>query len=88
MDYKPFLKLPVGETFVEFADRKPRTNPKMPGKFIFRVHYDENEYNLAIRERSPLYRELARTLSKSERIFIIVRTGAGRKDTKYSIKSE
>ena len=63
MDYKPFLKLGVGETSVEFADRPPRMNQKMPGKLIFRVHYDGGEYDLPVREKSPFYRELAKTLA-------------------------
>ena len=87
-DYKPFFKMEVGETFLEFADRPPRANQKMPGKLIFRVHYDGNEYDLPVREKSPLYRELMRVLSKGERIFTIVRVGKGRADTKYSIKLE
>lgn len=86
MDYKPFLKLGVGETSVEFADRPPRMNQKMPGKLIFRVHYDGGEYDLPVREKSPFYRELAKTLAEGDKLFTIVRTGTGRKDTKYSIK--
>ena len=84
--FKPFLKLPVGESAVEFADAPPRSSAKIPGKAIFRVKLDGREYDLAVRESSTLYRELARSLSKGNRALRIVRTGTGRRDTQYSVR--
>ncbi len=87
-DYKPFLKLQVGETPVRFADAPPRTNAVMRGKRIFRVQFHGGEYDLAVKETSPLYRELAKSLAKGERALTIVRVGKGKADTKYSIKQQ
>ncbi len=83
--FKPFLKLPVGESAVEFADAPPRASAKIPGKAIFRVKLDGKDYDLAVKESSTLYRELAKSLSKGRSVRI-VRTGTGRRDTQYSVR--
>jgi hypothetical protein len=87
-DYKPFLKLPEGETPLQFAGTPPRKHPKMNGKAIFRVSHEGGDYDLAVREKSPLYRELVAALSKGGRNLTITRTGKGRTDTKYGVKME
>jgi hypothetical protein len=87
MGFKPFLKLPVGESILEFEDRLPKASESMPGKFIFRVRCNGGEYDLPVRENSSLYREIVKALSKGNTRLTVVREGTGKKDTKYSVKS-
>ena len=84
--FKPFMKLEIGKNTLEFEDAPPRTSPAMPGKAIFRANRTGKAYDLPIRLKSPLYRELVKALAEGRHSLTIARTGKGRLDTKYTIE--
>lgn len=85
--YREFLKIPEGETAVEFKNEEPRPNSLYPDRVVFYVRSiaEDKEYDLSISKNSPLYRDIIAHLAQGHMNLKIVRFGMTKQDTRYRV---
>ena len=80
-----YWKAPEGETTIEVMTEYPAVDSNFKDKKELHILIDGNEMIWTISRRSPLYRDLIRSLKEGKKKFKLLRMGTKADDTRYKL---